>query len=97
MRSNKGQGEAGKGNSRKGVSGKRKRERSATKHKKAKKSYKNKPSNNPRIHPRLQKSLLLLLKDINLEERSASIANFHLLHLIHRPHTLPRSIQREEV
>ena len=49
------------------------------------------------LHPRLQKSLLLLLKNINLEERSASIANFHLLHLIHRPHTLPRSIQREQV
>ena len=46
MGSNKDQGEVGTGNSHKGVSGKRKRGRSCIKHKKAKKSYKNKHSKN---------------------------------------------------
>ena len=49
------------------------------------------------LHPRQQKSLLLLLKGINLEERSASIASVHLLHLIHHCHLLPRSLHRQEV
>ena len=48
MGSNKDQGEVGIGNSSKGVSVKRKRMRSATKHKKAKKTYKNQPSKNKR-------------------------------------------------
>ena len=46
--SNKDQGEVGTGNSAKGVSEKPKRGRSATKHKKTKKSYKNKLSKSKR-------------------------------------------------
>ena len=49
------------------------------------------------FHPRRQKSLLLLLKGVNFEERSASIASVHLLYLIHRRHLVPRSLQRQEV
>ena len=49
------------------------------------------------LHPRWQKILLLLLKGINLEEKSASIPSAHLLHLIHRLHLFPRSLQRQEV
>ena len=49
------------------------------------------------LHPRRQKSILLLLKGINLEERSASIASVHLLHLVHHRHLLPRSLQRQKV
>ena len=46
MGSNKDQGEVGTGNSPKGVSGKRKKGRSATKHKKAKTSNRNRHSRN---------------------------------------------------
>ena len=46
------------------------------------------------IQPRWQKSLLLLLKGINLEEGSASIAS---VHLIHRRHLLPQRLQRQEL
>ena len=49
------------------------------------------------FHPRRQKSLLFLLKGVNFEERSASIASVHLLYLIHRRHLLPRCLQRHEV
>ena len=49
------------------------------------------------LHPHRQKSLLLLLKGINIEERSASIASVNLLHLILRRHILPRNLQRQEV
>ena len=49
------------------------------------------------LNPRRQKSLLLLLKGINLEERSASIASVHLLHLIYHRHLLPRILQMQEV
>ena len=49
------------------------------------------------FHPRRKKSLLLLLKGANFEERSASIARVHLLYLIHRRHLLPRSLQRQEI
>ena len=49
------------------------------------------------FHPRRQKSLLLLLKGLNFEERSASIASVRLLYLIHRCHLLPRSLQRQEI
>ena len=48
MGSNKDQGKVGTGNSPRGVSGKRKRGRSATKHKKAERSNKNKHPNNKR-------------------------------------------------
>ena len=47
-------------------------------------------------HPRRQKSFLLV-KGINLEERSASIASAHLLHLVYHRHPLPRSLQRQKV
>ena len=49
------------------------------------------------LHPRRQKSLLPLLKGMNLEERSTSIASIHLLHLDPHRHLLPRSLQRQEV
>ena len=49
------------------------------------------------LHPHRHKSLLLLLKGINLEERSTSIASVHLLHLVHHRHLLPRSLHRQEV
>ena len=102
MGSNRDQGEVGTGDTPGGVSGKRERGRRATKHKKAKRSNKNKHlKNNVAIevllHPRWQKNLLLLLKGIKLEERSASIASVHLLHLVYHRHLLPRSLQRQEV
>ena len=95
MGSKKDEGDVGTGNSPKGVSGKRKRGRSANNHKKAK----NQTSVPIEVllHPCRQKSLLLLLKGINLEERSASIASVHLLHSIHHRHLLPRNLQRQEV
>ena len=49
------------------------------------------------LHPRRQKSLLLLLKGINLEESIANISSVHLLHLVHHRHLLPRSLQRQEI
>ena len=49
------------------------------------------------LHPRRQMSLLPLLKGMNLEERSTSIASIHLLHLDPHRHLLPRSLQRQEV
>ena len=49
------------------------------------------------LHPRRQKSLLLLLTGINLEERSASIASVYLLHLVHHRYLLFRNLQRQEV
>ena len=102
MGSNKDQGEVGTGNSPKGVSGKRKRGRNAIKHKKQNNQTK---ASTQRIsvaievllHPCQQKSLLLLLKSINLEGRSTSIASVHLLHLIHHRHLLPQNLQRQEV
>ena len=50
MDSDKDRGEVGTGNLSKGVSVKWKRERSATKHKKAKTSYKNKQSKSKRLY-----------------------------------------------
>ena len=102
MRSNKDQGEVGTGHSPKGVSGKWKRGRSANKHKKEKRLNKNKHSKNKRsyrsiLHPRQQKRLLLLLKDINLEENSASISTVHFLFLLYYRHLLAQSLQRQEV
>ena len=49
------------------------------------------------LHPRRQKSLLLLLKGINLEESIANISSVHHLHLVHHRHLLPRSLQRQEI
>ena len=49
------------------------------------------------LRPRRQKSLLFLLKGMNLKERSPSIASVYLLHLVHHRHLLPRSLQRQEV
>ena len=46
------------------------------------------------LHPCRQKSPLLLIKDINLKERSTSI---YLLHIDHHRHLLPRSLQKQEV
>ena len=46
--------------------------------------------------PRRQKCLLLLLKGINLKERSASIARVNFLYLIHHCHLLLQSLQRQE-
>ena len=49
------------------------------------------------LHPRRQKSLLLLLKGINLEERSEIIASVHLLHLLRYHRLLPQIIQIQGV
>ena len=49
------------------------------------------------FHLRRQTSLILLLKGINLEGRSASIASVHLLHPLHHRHLLPQSLQKQEV
>ena len=102
MGSNKDQGEVGTGNSTKQVSGKWKRGRSATKHKKAKKSNKNKHSKNKRRYRSTSSSSSIEKsspspKGINLEERNASIASVHLLHLIHHRCLLPRILQMQEV
>ena len=99
MGSNKDQGEVSTRNSPRGVFRKRKRGRSATKHKKAKRSNKISTrrisvSIDVLLHPCRQKSPLLLIKDINLKERSASI---YLLHIDHHRHLLPRSLQKQEV
>ena len=81
MGSNKDQGEVGIGNSSKGVSVKRKRMRSATKHKKQKKYTKTSPQKisvaiEVLLHPRRQKSFLLLLKGINLEKKAQASQTF---------------------
>ena len=49
------------------------------------------------LHPCRQKRLVLLRKGINLEERNASIASAHLIHLIHHHHFIARNLQRQEV
>ena len=49
------------------------------------------------LHPRRQKSLLVLLIGTNLGKRSASIVSVPLIHLIHHRHFLPQSFQRQEV
>ena len=49
------------------------------------------------LHPRRQKTLLVLLKGTNLEKRSASILSVSFCHLIHHRHFLPQSLQRKEV
>ena len=81
MGSNKDQGEVGTGNSPKGVSGKRKRGRNATKHKKQ--NNQTKASTQRKsvaievlLHPCQQKSLLLLLKSINLKEEAQASQAF---------------------
>ena len=102
MGSNKNQEEVVTWNLPKGVTGKRRKGGSATKHKKRKNQTKISTqiisvAIEVLLHPPRHKTLLLPIKGINLEERSASIASVHLLHLIHHRHLVPRSLQRQEI
>ena len=84
----KDQGEVGTDNLPKGVSGKRKSNTFIQKQVSV--------AVEVVLHCRRQKSLLFLLKNINLKDRSASTASVHLLHLLHR-HRHRQSPQRLDV
>ena len=79
MGSNKDQGEVGIGKSPKGVSGKWKRERSVKKYKNVQTKTNIQRSSvaiEVLLHPRLQKSLLLLLKSIILKKELQALQAF---------------------